>query len=444
MIILKEHNEKAVAELSILYKENRTAIYVSGVGTGKSFVFMGLIDRVFTEGRILYVMPKYAVQENIEGYEDFTQYKDRIDFVTFNAFLSKEKASALINGYSFVVIDEVHHIGSDTYGKNLLWGMNHSDAYFLGMTATPLRHKDRFDVSDFFECRVDGLSNFDAIRQSLMPQINYRICIPEKDMKQVEKEYDNEIRAVLDYESSQDTIEDILDIYPRNKWICFFPNVKAIHHNRQMINFLFPGYKVFILHSSLKNLKEVMNGVKKAEKAVVLSVNILLEGVHLDGIDGIILLRNVTSLTAFQQMIGRICSIGKKTEPVVIDCARSAGTLLRKLFYESHGVDILNPRSQNSRIPSGKEVVKIGISGHETFDINKIFRYVATPKEILEQNMYENAKKALLKYKGFGGKDYDSIEQLRNSGLDYKKAKACMELFHTKIEFFYQAMKETA
>ena len=144
---------------------------------------------------------------------------------------------------------------------------------------------------------------------------------------------------------------------------------------QEMIGRIFPAYERLVLHSSLDNLSEVMDSVRNTEQVVVLSCNILLEGVHMDGIDGIVLFRNVSSLSCFQQMVGRICSIGKKTEPVVLDCTASARTLLAKLMKTEgeRKAGTVQPRTLLE-----KEIIKIGIGGQTHFDIRELFWLIGT------------------------------------------------------------------
>lgn len=52
---LLKHNQKAYEEIKENFRKYRKVLYVSGVGTGKSFVFLALAENVF-KGRILYVI----------------------------------------------------------------------------------------------------------------------------------------------------------------------------------------------------------------------------------------------------------------------------------------------------------------------------------------------------------------------------------------------------
>ena len=87
MVSLKPHNQKAVNELIANYKNGkRTQIYISGVGTGKSYVFLGLLDQYLANERILYVIPKHSVADNIRMYDEFEQFKNRVDYGKKSSF----------------------------------------------------------------------------------------------------------------------------------------------------------------------------------------------------------------------------------------------------------------------------------------------------------------------------------------------------------------------
>lgn len=434
-MVLMNHNKKAVEEIKAAYEEGKkNIVYVSGVGTGKSFVFMGLMETVNVD-KILYVLPKYAIKENILGYEDYENFIDKTDFVSYNYFNDFNKGMIKCEEYDFVVIDEAHHLGSDTYGKNLLAVMQRSDVKFLGLTATPVRDMDSVNVTDFFDVKVDGISNFEAIRQDLMPKFTYRICLPEKDLKQLEKEYDHTVNIKLNYNDCAEVLYDIATTYERRKWICFFKSIQAIEENMDMIKEIFEDYEIFILHSRLNNLKKVMAGIKKAEKAVVLSVNILLEGVHLSGVDAIALFRNVTSLSAFQQMLGRVCSIGKTVSPLIADCSTSGPKLLAKLLRENEKG---YTRKKGGGGGVGKPIMDVGLGAHEAWiGIEALIEKVGNIKTPIEkeQELQANTLKAYGEYLKFrGNTDFDSLEDLMIIKKEYMKLKACADIHHVSSE----------
>ena len=238
-IELNNHNRKAVDEVKEKLKEGfRKIIYVAGTGCGKTWVFMGLmseIGNVLPELasphiiKALYIMPKNVIKENVEGYKEFAELGLHVDFATYNFFKTAEKGIERFRNYDIIVIDECHHLGGDLYGRNILEAMNRSEKIFIGLTATPYRSSDKVNVEDFFEVSVHGISVWDAIRMELMPPFRYHICLPEKDTRQLEEEYDHQIRAVVDLNDSATVVSDIVESYDRDKWICFFADTKALN-----------------------------------------------------------------------------------------------------------------------------------------------------------------------------------------------------------------------
>lgn len=446
---LMPHNKKAVDEIKNLLQEGfKKIIYTAGTGCGKTWVFMGVVYALkelypkynsIKRPKVLYIMPKHIIRENVEGYKEYQKLECTVDFITFNYFNSFEKGLDKILDYDLVVIDECHHLGADLYGQTIVKCMEHSDILFLGLTATPIRDADKVDVSDYFEKKVVGISVFEAIKLGLMPPFNYHICLPEKDTRQLEREYENEIKAVVDYMDSAEAVYDIVSKYDRKKWICFFNSQKDIDEAMPIIKEIFEGYKIFVLLASLKNLKEVMDGVKNSERCVILSVNILLEGCHLEDVHGIILYRNVSSTIAFQQMIGRTCSIGNNTEPVIIDTSQSARKILAKLIA-------VNNENKSSFLPinktiSYKTIMNVGIGSTMEYDLNKVLKLIDDNFAKTEQ-IKEAVKKAVDKYRNFKGSEkYKTFDELKISGLDYQKFKACCELYNISAEIGWKYWK---
>lgn len=386
-ISLLPHNEKAVNDIIDAYESGKKNVcYVSGVGCGKSYVFMKLAEEYFKDKRILYVIPKYAIEQNIHAYDEYTLIGDKIDVVTYNYFSNLQKGIRKINNYDYVILDEVHHIGSTIYGAILRECMGLSGTHFLGLTATPVR-EDGIDVTECFDVTVEGLSTFNAIKNKLMPPFTYRICLPENitNIENGIKGKYNKFKIGIDYEMSEDMLRQVLLQYPRKKWVIFCRTVESINKHLPLIMRLFPDYNIYPLYSELNNLKQVMDGVQKSEKAIVVSCNMFLEGVHINDVDGIILFRNVVSLSTFQQMLGRVCKIGKNTSPVVIDCTSCGPKLLTTLMdsdevYQESGISI----AQKIDIIEDnlKELMNIGLNEHKEWeDIDKFLQCVVHNQE---------------------------------------------------------------
>ena len=422
MIDLKSHNIKPSNEIKEAFKTNTHVIYVSGVGTGKSYIFMEIADTMFKNKKIGYILPKHAIMKNLSYYEDFAVIQDRVDFITYNYFKDREKSIEKFKDYDLICIDECHHLGSDKYGRNIIHAMMNNDTKVLGLTATPTRD-DGTNVATYFDKRIDGLSIFEAIQDGLMPQIEYRLCYPEMSDADIKAKFGQNFFAKLELYDSRTALKDCIAKYPRNKVIAFFPNVKELRSHKKLIEELFPHYEIFELYASLNNLDAVMNGVQNADKAIVMSCNMLLEGVHLEEITQICLFRNVHSIVAFQQMIGRICRIGETSiKPVVIDASENAVKLLAQLLHVNEAIRLNGP----SRIKSNPErlPVEVGIGGHTKFDVNELLVLMNNTKEA--KNAF--AERAIAKYISLGGNiEYISLDSLKDDKTtnNWDKFKAC-------------------
>ena len=75
--------EKIIAEV---YKGEHSIFFSEGTGLGKSFVFMKLVKDFFEDARVLYIVPKIAIWDNITHYKEFECIADRVTMVTFAAF----------------------------------------------------------------------------------------------------------------------------------------------------------------------------------------------------------------------------------------------------------------------------------------------------------------------------------------------------------------------
>ena len=93
---LRSHNRNAVDEIKEKVQEGfRKIIYIAGTGCGKTWVFMGVANELPSISpelkgtdhlKILYIMPKNVIRENVEGYKEFTELGLHVDFATYNYF----------------------------------------------------------------------------------------------------------------------------------------------------------------------------------------------------------------------------------------------------------------------------------------------------------------------------------------------------------------------
>ncbi len=369
--MLYPHNQRLFSDIEKQLDAGvHDVLYVQGTGVGKSYIFFELVNSRFAGCKILYVVPQHAIRENLVLYPEASQLKAKaVHFATYNSF-DKDVTKKYMK-YDVIFFDEAHHMGAPRRSRNILKlkrAFLEAGKYVFGMTATPQRSSDGINVASMFHTTCYGNTIFDCIEQKLMPPVEYYIGSKLGSTRHV------------DFTLSEAELSKAINMYPRNKWIIFFDTIKQLEYHKDFIQKLYPQHKILVIHSKCKGIKDRVDDVTKCDKCVVLSVNSLLEGIHVEGIEAVLLLRRVQSLTVFQQMLGRITKIGAKTSPVFLDCTGSAMTLLTRLMSYNYGrsyvetnVDMLYVNTLNEiytmrRYPKRKKTIKVHLSNLRKYD----------------------------------------------------------------------------
>lgn len=353
MAELYKHNQEIYdGIISAIADGHRKIGYTEATGLGKSFVFAELCNTVFKNKKILYVIPKLAIQDNMYEYSEIQDLVSNVDFATFASFNSEDNAIEYAEKYEVIFVDECHHLLSDIQGRTVdLCGTIISEkvgCYYIGMSATI--EIGRVNVFEkYFTKTVYGLDLYDAIVEGLYPKMNYMVAIPDV------QDIPEDVRVKYNIDSSKPMLESILSKNKVRKVLVYFARVSEIYENIDYIKSVFDGYKVFVLHYNKDdcNLGTLHEFNEYDGDCVMLSVSMLLEGVHVSGVDCTIIDRNVDKIHTLLQLIGRLYHYGMKNSPLVIDMYNSANLFTKgECTIKSKGYvnkdrfirDIVNPR----------------------------------------------------------------------------------------------------
>ena len=420
MVKLMEHNEVAFKQILSELENGNTVCYVSGTGTGKSYIAFALIEQV--QGKVLYVHPKMSVKVNITEYPEYEQFADKIDFVTYNS-LYKWTPDDVAN-YDLVLFDECHHLWSKLYGRHAirLMSSNYDLTMFVGLTATPMT--EHGSVTELFDTEVKGLYISEAIAKELMPPIDYNILCKDFSIDFLNAISFENFQEKINIEKSTNVLRDIIFKRDTSKWICFFRSIEELNSYKSEIEKLFKGFSVYTIVSStsgaMSRLKEI---ARSNEKVVILTCTMLTEGVHLDGVDGVMIFRSCTSSALFQQIIGRVCKVSKdvknKPAPIVIDCSKCAYRLLNSLIKINRDV-----QEESESISGGckktASIIDVTVNGSVKLlgeDLKRLY----------------DINKSLGIF--FAGWHYDSLlDACYCLGIDYNEVKWFMKNFNLRVE----------
>ena len=309
-------------------------------------------------GEKIIIEPTKSLIHYLDKYKEDLQ-KNNSQIFTYAFFLHKDKRflSEKFNNVKYIFVDEAHRLGAKQWGKAfLLLKEVIPQAQIVGISATPIR-MDGIDVrNDIFEnIELPSLNLADAILEDLLPNPNYISSLYAIDEYMAE-ELDNigksnildedekvllidEIKqSMLQYDKLynipnilQKNILKFCDYHRNMKFITFVKDITdgedAIKNVNdwfnQAFNFLNKKVNIYFVHykKDEKNKIEIDNFENNKDKNsidIMIAVNMFNEGIHLDNINGVILLRKTKSDIIYYQQIGRCLDANIKT-PLIFD-----------------------------------------------------------------------------------------------------------------------------
>ena len=349
---LFEHNEIGYKKLCDMLQYTKTATINHATGTGKSFIALKYLYNN-RDKKYLYIAPTYPIIEQLMNscYKiGITPEELNVDTMIYRNLLA-ENMDSLYQKYDGIIFDEYHRTGApETYRQIKRLKLNlmehKDDKKFIGLTATPIRYLDneRNMTEEIFDNNVAStLSLSEAMIQELLPipkYINSRIaCIQEAErtLKRVKKLAPGDERTELYKRTSKvvkKTNNDDIgfnETFKRyinkkeGKYIVFCQNKIKLAEYMGKSNEWFKGfedihkYEVHSWQRKEENQKQ-LDEFNKNNKgfSLLFCVDILNEGVHVDDIDGVILLRRTSSPIIYFQQIGRALSFSGRNKQITI------------------------------------------------------------------------------------------------------------------------------
>ena len=341
---LLTHNKTAYNKVVKAFDVSDRTCVVHPTGTGKSYLIAAVSE---SYKNVLILGPNIFVLDQVRNVLNWR--KEGVEYMTYILLMYKEQVPT---GYDLICLDEFHRAGAPEWGDAVdrLLEAN-PQAKVFGTTATPIRFlDDNRDMADeLFEGNiasymslkdawdrdilamprfVTGLFEFDTVTADMEERIkNSRRISPEEKKTRLTRI--NNLR--LDWERSQGMPQIIRKHIDKDarRIIVFCGNVDKLKDMEQTIREWFhkAGIKiasVYTMHAYMpdKELKDAMDGFESNDGdgiKLMLSVNMLNEGVHIPRVNAVILLRTTSSKIIYLQQIGRCLTAEKKDKPIILD-----------------------------------------------------------------------------------------------------------------------------
>ena len=189
------------------------------------------------------------------------------------------------------------------------------------------------------------------IELDLFNHIDYAVAV--EDME-ISKEYCKKYSIDGTKTILENIISERSDI---DHWLVYFSKIKDLKKNIDSLKKLLPNYKVFTMYSQNEKMNDEQlkefNGYKG--KSMLLTVSMVLEGIHPKNVGGILLYRNITRNNTLLQVLGRVCNINKKIKPICIDIPDSIHNIPRTKISEL----VVHEQKSTNSVKSKKSIRNI-------------------------------------------------------------------------------------
>ena len=343
-IELFSHNEAAYRAIEEGFKTNRIGAVVQATGTGKSYLIARYIVN-HSEDDILVIAPNVTIIAEIKKAIGRTM--PHVAYRTFQALVLNRGTVGELKA-DHIIIDEFHHFGAEVWGKAVQEVIdNNPEARVLGMSATPIRPEEMLDTVEvyfkgnlFHELSLSMAwyykilpvpvlvqSVFDLNNQldKVQRMLNRSDCTSER-RKRIQDKIDF---TRLDFRGSLSASELIRRYLPKEvkKMLVFCKDKEDLQHMiPEVSNWLGQaGFETetFEIHNGLSN-RENEKTLRRFRREtgklhVLFSINMLIEGLHVEGVDAAMFLRRTESYVVALQQLGRCLKAGSDRHPVVLD-----------------------------------------------------------------------------------------------------------------------------
>lgn len=402
---LLKHNEEAYKKISGALASGTRKLAIShATGTGKSYLVCKLFED-YNDEKKLVLVPSTYIKGQMQKIFDKYDIADA-DIMLYQKLIKLEDSNIFALDYSVIALDEFHHDISKVWGgkvKTLI--ESHPDSVIFGTTATPIRSDGVNALDELFEGNcVSELPLAMAIAKKVVPLPVYvsalytlddeleRLREKVKNARNTDEEK-KELYQKID--SMRKQIEKsygmpiILNKHIKDKegkYLVFCKNKKHLADIKDTVIewFKIAGFKhihSYVVHSTHegkdKEYKAFCSDTSHSLK-LLFCVNMLNEGLHLENISGVLLLRPTSSNIIWHQQIGWCIESNNSKNPVIIDAVNNFNSV-------QQGIGLLGEIKEAVEREKGngnKDSEESGLIDIDTFFVTE---YVQDVQEMFKQ-----------------------------------------------------------
>lgn len=398
-------------------KIEKRGCIIMPTGSGKTLV---MTEYLFSqkEAKVLFLVPQINI-----GYQALRTFQNfgvsaEIEIMTYSTLLSVVTRGDLGRFLQFthIILDEFHRLGAERWGE--AWGVVESqlpeETKIIGLTATETRYLDggRDMCKELFEGKaVVNISLRDAFLKKFIfkaPRYVYANYTTSEEFSEMTEKATEALKtagphrkedlqkfikqvsaARVNWEKSQGIpglIKRNLNPDARRILVFYFGIAKEKKVEDLMRDYFEKaGYKNLVFyhansgHSDSVKQVEAFNAAdtEDGNTHIMLSINMLNEGIHVKDCHNMIMFRSTMSPNIFMQQIGRVMSLQTNVEkPVILDLVNNITNItsesIKGLIPTEEEVKKLQEAEREGKLPLGMKAEDFIVDVHENLFTDSI------------------------------------------------------------------------
>ena len=359
---LQEHQQDAYNAVQKTYEQGNRAAVVIPTGCGKSFIALKLM-KDNKDKNILFLAPTIAIKNQMYNYiakyivgEEPTserpakkiakEHFPNLEIRLYQTLLKVSDEDMEKYHADIIIMDELHRTGAEKWGEkvNTLLEKN-PNAKILGLTATPERMDEQNVIDKLFEGNISyELTLVEALRRRILKSPKYvkcdyalgeyieglkeaiDSCSDEKTKSELQKKVEQMRRIVEEAEGIPELFKNNIQ-KKDGKYIIFCKDKEHMELLQSKVSEWFgeidskpETYSVYSGKTERKNNEDIkkFETSKSEHLKLLFCVDMLNEGVHIEGISGVIMARPTDSRIVYLQQLGRALSSDPSGEQTII------------------------------------------------------------------------------------------------------------------------------
>ena len=331
---LRDYQEEAVELFQASMQETGRGQVVLATGLGKTVVMSELATRLFADGNVegnralVLAATRELVDQLQRSFWDQLatsipthrliggEYPTFWDGVTFATVQSAVARLDDLPEFGLVLIDEAHHVGSDTFRKVT---DQLTDAMIGGVTATPWRG-DGYDIDTLLGPPVMQVGIAEGLKRGFLCEADYRLYADDIDWQFVRnhsrhaysiKQLNQKLLLPMRDEEAARKIRTIFDEERRRSGIVFCSTVLHAKSFAGMLALFGLRSAAITGDMGARERDEIMARFRAGRLDIVTTRDLFNEGVDVPDVDLVAFMRVTHSRRIFVQQLGR----GLRTSP---------------------------------------------------------------------------------------------------------------------------------